>query len=393
MAWNEPGNKGNNNDPWGNKNSNDKGPPELDEVFRNLSKRFGGGNGNGNGQGPRRSKASLGIAGILGVAIIGLGVWAATGFHTIKEAERGVKLRFGEYVGLEDPGLQWKATFVDDVFPVDVETVRSIPASGSMLTADENVVQVEMDVQYRVTDPYRYLFSAVDANESLREATDSALRYVIGHNKMDDILTTGREAIRNETWKELERIIEPYDLGLTIVDVNFLPARPPEEVKAAFDDAIAAQEDEQRFIREAEAYAREVEPKARGMVERMGQQASAYQQRVTLEAQGQVASFEKLLPEYQAAPEVTRQRLYLETMEDVLGKNNKVILDAQNSGNMMYLPIDKLIGQSSSTTTNTSSESSKTPMLVEPSLNHINTPIQSDSGRLTREERMRLGRE
>jgi len=220
MAWNEPGNKG--NDPWGNKGGNDKGPPDLDEVFRNLSKRFGG-KGNGSGQ----SFSSFSLIIILAVAVV---VWGLSGFYTIKEAERGVALRFGKHAGEIGPGLHWKATFIDQIYPVDIQSVRSIPASGSMLTSDENVVKVELDVQYRILDAYSYLFSAVDANASLREATDSALRYVIGHNKMDDILTTGRDAIRRDTWKELERILEPYKLGLAVVDVNFLPARPPDNV-------------------------------------------------------------------------------------------------------------------------------------------------------------------
>ena len=190
-----------------------------------------------------------------------------------------------------------EATFLDKVIPVDISNTRTQPASGSMLTQDENVVRVEMEVQYRVTEPYKYLFSVTNANSSLREAMDSALRYVVGHNVVDDILTTGREKIRQDTWEELQRIIEPYKLGLTIVDVNFLPARPPEQVKEAFDDAISAQEDE-RYIREAEAYAREREPKARGRVKRIEQEANAYKERVILEAQGKVARFEKLLPEY-----------------------------------------------------------------------------------------------
>ena len=277
MAWNEPGNKG--NDPWGNKGGNDKGPPDLDEVFRNLSKRFGG-KGNGS-SGQNFSSFSLII--ILAIAFV---VWGLSGLYTIKEAERGVALPFGQHNGEVGPGLHWKPTFIDEIYPVDVQSVRSVPSSGSMLTSDENVVKVELDVQYRISDAYAYLFSAVDANASLREATDSALRYVIGHNKMDDILTTGRDAIRRDTWKELERILEPYKLGLAIVDVNFLPARPPEEVKDAFDDAISAQEDEQRFIREAEAYAREIEPKARGEVERMAQQANAYKEREILGTRG-----------------------------------------------------------------------------------------------------------
>ena len=384
MAWNEPGNKGN-KDPWGNKGGNDKGPPDLDEVFRNLSKRFGG-KGGGTASGQPFNSTFLVI--LVAIALI---VWGLSGLYTVKEAERGVMLRFGQHIGEVGPGLHWKATFIDEVFPIDVKTYRTIPASGSMLTSDENVVKVELVVQYSIQDAYSYVFSAVDANASLREATDSALRYVVGHNRMDDILTTGRDAIRRDTWRELERIIEPYKLGLKIEDVNFLPARPPEEVKDAFDDAISAQEDEQRFIREAEAYSREIEPKARGQVERMAQQANAYKQRVVLEAEGKVARFEKLLPEYKAAPEVTRKRLYLDAMQDVMSDTNKVLIDAKNNGNLMYLPLDKLM--------NNDKASRK---VVEPEVErHINsvsgnanTPVTSmpTDGRLSREERTRQGR-
>ncbi|AQS40150.1 protease FtsH subunit HflK [Shewanella psychrophila] len=376
MAWNEPGNKGN-KDPWGNKSGNDKGPPDLDEVFRNLSKRFGG--GKGNGKGPTFS--SFGLIIVLGIAVV---VWGLSGFYTVKEAEKGVALRFGEYIGEVDPGLQWKATFIDEVFPVNVNTVRSIPASGSMLTTDENVVLVELDVQYRVTDAYHFLFSAVDANESLREATDSALRYVVGHNSMDDILTTGRDQIRRDTWEEVERIIEPYKLGITIVDVNFLPARPPEEVKDAFDDAISAQEDEQRFIREAEAYARAIEPKARGQVQRMEQQAKAYKEREVLEAQGKVARFNLLLPEYKAAPKVTRERMYLDSMQAVLSGTSKVLVDSKSSSNMMYLPLDKLMQKSESSTKPKSVNSSSTTSSSFSSSNHTSVPLDT---RPTRGER------
>ncbi|MCK8047202.1 FtsH protease activity modulator HflK [Shewanella sp. 1CM18E] len=378
MAWNEPGNKG--QDPWGNgnKGGNDKGPPDLDEVFRNLSKRFGG---KGNGSGGSVSGASLVI-----VLVIAVVVWGLSGFYTVKEAEKGVALRFGEYIGEVDPGLQWKATFIDEVTPVNVQTVRSIPASGSMLTADENVVLVQLDVQYRVSKAKDYLYSVVDADASLREATDSALRYVIGHNTMDDILTTGRDKIRRDTWDEIERIIKPYELGITVVDVNFLPARPPEEVKDAFDDAIAAQEDEQRFIREAEAYSRQLEPKVRGTVQRMDQQAIAYKQRVILEAKGKVARFEQLLPEYQDAPEVTRERMYFDTMQEVMSGTNKVLIDAKNSGNLMYLPLDKLMQNSQSNKSASAKSKPATPVMSVNSTTHNNSSMPLD-GRPSRGER------
>jgi membrane protease subunit HflK len=342
MAWNEPGNKGGDRDPWGNKNKN-QGPPDLDEVFSKLSRKLGGIFG-------KKPSASGGapISGF-GIAIVGflaLVVWVISGFYTIKEAERGVVLRFGAFVENVEPGLRWKPTFIDEVIPVDVETIRSLPAAGFMLTEDENVVRVELDVQYRVLEPKKYLFSVTNADDSLRQATDSALRYVIGHTRMDDILTTGREVVRQDTWNLLQSIIEPYQMGIDVIDVNFLPARPPEEVKDAFDDAISAQEDEQRYIREAEAYKREIEPRARGQVKRLEQEAEGYKEQVILRAQGEVARFEKLLPEYEAAPEVTRERLYLETMESIYSKANKVLIDAKSSGNLLYLPIDKMMKSS-----------------------------------------------
>ncbi|MBH0026032.1 MULTISPECIES: FtsH protease activity modulator HflK [unclassified Pseudoalteromonas] len=348
MAWNEPGNNGNDKDPWNNKGGRDQGPPDLDEVFRKFSNKFGGlfgGKKSGNGSG-----GGLGGAGISFILIIAVIVWALSGIYTVKEAERGVVLQFGKYDRIADPGLRWKMTFIETVIPVDIEAVRSLSASGFMLTEDENVVSVEFQVQYRVIDPYLYQFSVTNADSSLEEALDSALRYVVGHAKMDQVLTNGREVVRQNTWDELNKIIEPYNLGLIVTDVNFKDSRPPTEVKDAFDDAIAAQEDEERFIREAEAYAREIEPRARGQVTRMTQEAEGYQERITLEAQGEVARFEKLLPEYQAAKEVTRERLYIDAMEEVLGSSSKVLVDVKGGNNMIYLPLDKIMDKQGTAT-------------------------------------------
>lgn len=337
MAWNEPGNK--NNDPWKNRGGRDQGPPDLDDIFKNLFGKFGK-SGGGNGPSLGKSFGGIGLTVIVGLLVV---IWFISGFYTIREAERGVVLRFGEFYQFVEPGLRWKPTFVDSVIPVDVQSVRYMPSSGSMLTEDENVVRVEMEVQYRIVEPYKYSFAVTNPEESLSQALDSAIRYVVGHSTMDNILTSGREVARQEVWQELQNIIEPYDMGISIVDMNFKDARPPEEVKQAFDDAIAAQEDEQRFIREAEAYAREIEPRARGQVNRMGEEAQAYKERVTLEAQGEVARFAELLPQYEAAPEVTRQRIYLETLEDVYSNTSKIMVDSQGSGNMMYLPLDKIL--------------------------------------------------
>ncbi|TKB56850.1 FtsH protease activity modulator HflK [Ferrimonas aestuarii] len=373
MAWNEPGNKG--NDPWGNRGGNDQGPPDLDQVFRKLTGRFGGGNGGG---------ISSGI--IVGVLMLAIIAWALSGIYKIEEAERGVVLRFGQYHEQVGAGLGWKMTFVDQVYPVNVNNIRELPASGMMLTMDENVVAVQMKVQYRIVEPRAYLFNVTNPDESLKEAMDSALRYVIGHTVMDDILTTGREQVRQDTRTELENIIAPYGLGIQVVDVNLLPARPPEEVKDAFDDAIAAQEDEERFVREAEAYAKEVEPRARGQVQRMTQEANAYRDRVTLEAEGEVARFVQLLPEYQAAPTVTRDRLYLETMEKVYSSTSKVMIDTQGDGSMFYLPLDKIVGQGGS---------APAPRVQAPAMNDTSSlPSSSFNNRrtATRNDSVRQGR-
>jgi len=343
MAWNEPGGK--NNDPWKNRGGRDQGPPDLDDIFKNLFGKFGKLGGGKDGSGGGKGLGGIGLGVIVGLLVV---VWVISGFYTIREAERGVVLRFGEFSQFVEPGLQWKPTFVDTVIPVDVQRVRDMQSAGSMLTEDENVVTVEMVVQYRVVEPYKYTFSVIDPEKSLSQALDSAIRYVVGHSTMDDVLTSGREVVRQQVREELQGILEPYDMGVALVDMNLKGARPPEQVKAAFDDAISAQEDEQRFIREAEAYAREIEPRARGQVNRMSEEAQAYKERVTLEAQGEVARFAELLPQYLAAPEVTRQRIYLETMEEVYSNTSKIMVDNQGSGNMMYLPLDKILERQSS---------------------------------------------
>ncbi|OON41792.1 HflK protein [Izhakiella australiensis] len=353
MAWNQPGNNGHDRDPWGssnnqggnsggNKGGRNQGPPDLDDIFRKLSKKLGGlGGGKKGGEDNNRSSGNGGrLVGIVVVAAVV--IWAASGFYTIKEAERGVVTRFGHFSHIVGPGLNWKPTFIDHVRAVNVEAVRELAASGLMLTSDENVVRVEMNVQYRVTNPEEYLYSVVNADDSLRQATDSALRGVIGRSTMDRILTEGRTVIRSETQRELEETIRPYHMGITLLDVNFQTARPPEEVKAAFDDAIAARENREQYVREAEAYANEVQPRANGQAQRILEEARAYKARTVLEAQGEVARFAKMLPEYKAAPDITRERLYIETMEHVLSHTHKILV-SDKGNNLMVLPLDQLM--------------------------------------------------
>ncbi len=380
MAWNEPGN--NDKDPWKNKGGKNQGPPDLDELLNDLGKKAssifggkGGGKSTGGSTPSGKSFSSIGISLVLIMAIV---VYAFSGFYTIKEAERGIVLRFGHYSGTVEPGLRWKWTFIDRIIPVDMQSTREMQSSGFMLTQDENVVRVDMQIQYRIVEARDYIFSVTNADDSLNQSLDSALRYVVGHAKMDDILTSGRERIRQSVWKELEKIIKPYNLGLIIVDVNFKDARPPNEVKEAFDDAISAQEDEVRFLREAEAYARGIEPRARGQVKRMEQEALAYKERTVLEAKGEVARFEKILPEYQVAPEVTRQRLYITTMEKVYSNTSKVMVDVEGGNNMMYLPLDKIMQQSS--TNRTAPQAFSQPSQSIPQRTNVNTS-PSNSGR------------
>lgn len=333
MAWNQPGNNGQDNNPWGNNqkkpNQNNQGSP-VDKLLRLFKKNSSNNN-----------FPTLLVLGVIGALAA---FWVVSGFYTIREGERGVVTRFGKKLDvLVEPGLNWNPTFIDTVYPVDISTVRELRTSGIMLTSDENVVQVEMNVQYRITEPKQYLFSVVDADDSLSQATDSALRAVIGNSTMDKILAEGRTVVRDDTQEELMKTIAPYAMGLSVIDVNFQAARPPEEVRASFDDAIAAREDEQRFMREAEAYANEIIPRANGQSARLLAEARAYQAKTVMEAEGDVARFEKLLPEYKAAPKITSERMYLEAMENVLSQTNKVVVNSKG-GNLMLLPLDKLLG-------------------------------------------------
>ena len=372
---------------WGardNKNQ-EQSPPDIEELFNNLLKKLGGGNKKGGSNNTSPNMPSFNLGKILPIAVvIGGIIWGASGFYTIKEAERGVTLRFGEFHSIVQPGLNWKPTFVDKVIPVNVEQVRELKTQGAMLTKDENMVKVEMTVQYRVQNPEKYLFSVSNADNSLGQATDSALRYVIGHMTMNDVLTTGRAVVREDTWKALNDIIKPYDMGLEVIDVNFQSARPPEEVKDAFDDAIKAQEDEQRYIREAEAYAREKEPIARGDAQRIVEEATAYKDRVVLDAQGEVERLQRLLPEFKAAPDLLKERLYIQTMEKVMANTPKVMLDSNNGNNLTVLPLEQLMGKKATKPMTTTSESAVSSVPVSTQDRRVETqvaqPVQSSEG-------------
>jgi membrane protease subunit HflK len=345
MAWNEPGGSGN-KDPWGNKgNRGNQGPPDLDEVFKNLQKKFGslfggkGGGSNGGSALPAGSGFGIGI-----VVVILLAFWMATGFYKVEEAERGVVFRFGKHVDTTQKGLHWHLpTPIERVEKVDVAKVYTIPVNSTMLTQDENIVDILGTVQYQIDNAEKYLFNVRNPEISLSQVTESALRQSIGRSKMDYVITEGRGEIAIQVRGLIQDIVNDYQTGLIIFKVNIQNAKPPEQVKDAFDDVTQAREDEERFKNEAEAYRNEVIPKARGASARMREEAEAYKNEVIARAEGESTRFNQLLKEYKKAPAITRDRLYIDMMESVLNKSSKVMVDVEGGNNLLYLPLDKLM--------------------------------------------------
>ncbi|MDH5514529.1 MAG: FtsH protease activity modulator HflK [Gammaproteobacteria bacterium] len=335
MAWNEPG--GDNRDPWGGRGGKD-GPPDLDEVARKMRDRmnsiFGGGKKGGGGS------SSISIGTILVLAVAG---WALSGIYIVDAAERGVVLRLGEFNKITMPGIHWFMRGIEQVETVDVDAVRTVSHRANMLTKDENIIQVELAVQYQIKDAQDYLFGVRDPDYTLQEATESALREVIGAIPMDEFLTGGRGEIVQQTKTITQGILDQYGTGLILTSVNLQDPQPPEEVQGAFEDVIKAREDQVRYKNQAEAVALDIVPKARGDAARMREAANAYREQVIAKAEGETSRFRQTLAEYEKAPEITRKRLYLETMEYVLANNNKVLMTVKGGNNLMYLPLDKLM--------------------------------------------------
>lgn len=332
MAWNEPG--GGPQDPWKSPRRGGGEGPNLDQWLKDLGGKLGG---RGGAKGP-------GAGGIGLLVGIGLAVWLASGIYIVNDGQRGVVMQFGKYVGTSLPGPHWHLPYpIQTVETVDVDQFRSKQMKMQMLTSDENIVDVEVAVQYNVKDPAGYLFNARDPDATLQEASQSAVREVIGKNSMDYVLVEGRTEVAAQVKSVVQEALDSYGTGLDVKSVNLQDAQPPEPVQPAFADAIKAREDEQRFINEAEAYSNGIIPQARGMATQMIEEARAYRTRVSKAAEGDAKRFSDLLVEYQKAPEVTRKRLYLETVERVLGNSNKVIMDVQGGNNVMYLPLDRLL--------------------------------------------------
>lgn len=373
MAWNEPGGSGN-KDPWGGGNrggGNDQGPPDLDEVVRQLQQKlgsiFGGSKGGGGGAKGGGSAGSIGLGVI--IAVIGV-IWALSGIYIVDEGRRGVVQQFGAYLKTTMPGPHWYPRFIQSVTVVNVEESRALTVgfrqSGSttsavgreslMLTQDENIVDVRLAVQYKIKSASDYLFNVKDPEITLRQATESAIRAIVGQSKMDYILKEGRAEITAQTLKMVQEIMDNYGAGLVITTVNLQDAQPPEQVQDAFADAVKAQGDAERVKNEAEAYANDIIPRARGKAARQMAEANGYKEKVVAEAQGEAYRFEQVLKEYRKAPEVTRKRLYLESMQSVLTHSSKILVDVKEGNNILYLPLDRM---------STSAKSSNSRRIIE----------------------------
>lgn len=343
MSWNEPGG-GNNRprDPWG---GNDQGPPDLDEALKKLQQRISrlfGGRGSGGSSAGGSSGGGLSGA-LLGVLIAGVvTVWALMGFYQLDEQERAIVLRFGEYNGTMQPGLQWNPPLIDEVITVNTTKIRAAQVREVMLTQDENIVEVTMSLQYFIENPEKFILEVRDPEVSLQHAAQSALRHVVGDSTMDLVLTEGRAALAIDVRERLQGYLDMYDTGIRVNKINIDESKPPAQVQGAFDDVIKAREDEERVKNEAQSYANGIVPEARGRAQRALEEANAYRQQVTAQAEGEASRFSQLLVEYAKSPKVTRERLYLDAMQGVMANTNKVLVDVEGGNNMMYLPLDKL---------------------------------------------------
>ncbi|WGI26799.1 FtsH protease activity modulator HflK [Halomonas alkaliantarctica] len=386
MAWNEPGG-GNQHDPWssggrrggndgdgnrgsnngggnnGNKGGNNQGPPDLDEALKKfqdkLNSMLGGGKKGGGkktGGGSDKNRNPFALPGLL--VVVALAIWAAMGFYLVDQSERGVVLRFGEYQDTVNPGLQWNPPLIDDVRMVNVTRVRSLSQTQSMLTRDENIVEVEISAQYQVANPRDFVLNVRDPAISIENALDSALRHVVGGTDMIDILTSGREILGSSVASRLQSYLDNYGAGIRLQTINIESTSAPEPVIDAFDDVIRAREDRQRTINQGIAYANAIIPEAQGQAQRIVEQGQGYRESVVAEAQGQANRFNSLLTEYTNAPDIMRERMYLDTMEDVLGNSPKVLLDVSENAPLMYLPLDQMRGRSGNQGRSSSSDSS-----------------------------------
>jgi len=362
MAWNDP--DGNERDPWGGRR-NDQGPPDLDEVVRKMQEKlsalFGG------KQRPQSSPDNSFVWGVIAIVAVCLLAWEMV--YRIDPAERGVVLRFGKYVSILQPGPHVRFPRpIEEVRKINVERIETLTATSSMLTGDENIVDVEVAVQFRIKDAEAYLFRIADPDVSVQRVTESAIRDVIGQRTLDFVITEGRAEIATQAQTLIQQTLDTYESGVIITSVNMQPAKPPEEVKASFDDAIKAREDKERKVNEGEAYRNEVVERAAGEGARIRLDSEAYKERVIAQAEGETKRFTQLLTEYDKAPAVTRNRLYLEAMEEVFSSSSKVLMDTKNGSSVTYLPLDKLMRSPSGGGASETTDAAPEPQPYAPAL-------------------------
>ncbi|HHX33993.1 MAG TPA: FtsH protease activity modulator HflK [Gammaproteobacteria bacterium] len=369
MAWNEPGGNSNNQDPWGDRKrgGQKQGPPDLDEALRklqdNLRSLFGG----------KKKPGSTGSGGGFGLVAIVLAVlaamWLYTAVYSLDEQEQAVILRLGKYHETVGPGLNIYFPPMDRKYEQNVTRERAYTRQGPMLTEDENIIEVPLTVQYKINSLQDFVLNVESPELSLQQATESALRHVVGSTAMDQVLTEGREVLAVEVKERLQRFLDVYRTGITVTQVNVQSAQPPREVQESFDDVIRAREDEQREKNQAETYANGVIPEARGRAQRLREEANGYRDEMISRAEGEADRFTKLVTEYRKAPEVTRQRLYLETMQEVFSNTSKVLLTGDKGQNsLLYLPLDKMLEGRTSTSQKPSSTAGSGISPVESSI-------------------------
>ncbi|HEY1077595.1 MAG TPA: FtsH protease activity modulator HflK [Fontimonas sp.] len=370
MAWNEPGPG---RDPWNQGPKRGDGPPDVDEVLKRLKSRFGGGRKNP-GDGSKSSGPLPG--GLIGLVVLAMGLlWVGSGFYVVDEQERAVVLRFGQYVGTTEPGLRWRVPWpINSHEIVNVTGIRATRDRATMLTQDENIVDLELTVQYRVSEIKDYVFNTADPELTMRQATKSSVREIVGQSKMDFILTDGRQEIADRTKVLLQERMNEYKTGLFVTEVNLQQAQPPEPVQAAFADAIKSREDQQRLKNEAEAYANDRLPRARGAAARQIEEATGYRDQVVAKAEGDAARFDQLLAEYRKAPKVTRERMYLDAMSAVYGSNGKVLVDVDKGSPLLYLPLEQLMRGGAKT-------DGASDYVTSPPASHGSTPTPDSSAR------------
>ncbi|MCQ8896372.1 FtsH protease activity modulator HflK [Limnobacter humi] len=340
------------------------GPPDLDELWRDFNNRLnrlfgkkGGGPqgpfGGGNGSAPNMPNPGKGI--VLGI-VAGVLVWLASGFHIVQEGSEGVVLQFGKYSHTEPPGFRWRMPYpIQSHQIVNSSQVRIIEVGyrndvkskvlreSLMLTEDENIIDIQFAVQYRLKDPGAYLFNNVDPDDSVKMAAETAIREVVGGNKMDFVLYEGREQIALAATKVIQTILDRYQTGILVTSVTVQNVQPPEQVQAAFDDAVKAGQDRERLKNDGQAYANDVIPRAKGAAARLKEEAQGYRERVVAQAEGDAARFKAVLGEYEKAPKVTRDRMYIDTMQEIYSSVTKVIVDTKSNSQLLYLPLDKLM--------------------------------------------------